>query len=479
MAKITLKSGFVFDVENLYGPGKVTEEDVKAMEPAYTKAHEAVMEMRRTGIMAGHLSKDGEPEAVLFPQLPYIVEGNINNPERVMAMEELARQVRNRVDAVVFFGIGGSYLGGKVLFDVQCGEFWNLKSTEARKGYPKAFFAGNNVDSHKVSGLIEFLKADSAAKSGYTVMGVVISKSGSTIEPMSNYMVVRQAMEDAGIKFETVAVTDPHEGEKETLLHGLARKSGWPIFYVPDGVGGRFSVFSEVGLLVGALVGFDIRQFLAGARDMDKACQNPDIWQNPALLNSVLKYISGAKYGRDLEVLMPYADSLKSLSEWYIQLLAESLGKRLDKQGNVVNYGRTPIVAVGTTDMHAQTQEHQEGPKDKVVQFVSIANWKDDVVVPHMYDEYPKLAAFSGLPLSSILEAARSSNAEALIGDGRPNANYILPELTPYHLGEVMFMLCLSIAYEGEFANVDAFNQPGVEVYKKFLGGRLKKLQEG
>lgn len=448
MAKITLKSGFVFDVENLYGPGKVTEEDVKAMEPAYTKAHEAVMEMRKTGIMAGHLSKDGEPEAVLFPQLPYIVEGNINNPERIMAMEELARQVRNRVDAVVFFGIGGSYLGGKVLFDVQCGEFWNLKSTEARKGYPKAFFAGNNVDSHKVSGLIEFLKADSAAKSGYTVMGVVISKSGSTIEPMSNYMVVRQAMEDAGIKFETVAVTDPHEGEKETLLHGLARKSGWPIFYVPDGVGGRFSVFSEVGLLVGALVGFDIRQFLAGARDMDKACQNPDIWQNPALLNSVLKYISGAKYGRDLEVLMPYADSLKSLSEWYIQLLAESLGKRLDKQGNVVNYGRTPIVAVGTTDMHAQTQEHQEGPKDKVVQFVSIANWKDDVVVPHMYDEYPKLAAFSGLPLSSILEAARSSNAEALIGDGRPNANYILPELTPYHLGEVMFMLCLSIAYE-------------------------------
>ena len=461
MAKITLQSGFTFDVENLYGPGKVTEEDVKEMEPLYTKAHEAVMNMRKTGIMAGHLSKDGEPEAVLFPNLPYIVEGNINNPERIMAMEAMARKVRNTVDTVVFFGIGGSYLGGKVLFDVQCGEFWNLKSAEARNGYPKAFFAGNNVDSHKVSGLIEFLKTDSASKAGYTVLGVVISKSGSTIEPMSNYMIVRQAMKDAGIRFETIAVTDPHEGEKETLLHNL------------------FSVFSEVGLLVGALVGFDIRAFLAGARDMDKVCQDPDIWQNPAMLNSVLKFIAGSKYGRDLEVLMPYADNLKSLSEWYIQLLAESLGKRLDKQGNVVNYGRTPIVAVGTTDMHAQTQEHQEGPKDKVVQFVSVAKWPDDVVVPHLYDEYPKLAAFSGLPLSSILEAARSANAEALIGDGRPNANFILPELTPYHLGELMFMLCLSIAYEGEFANVDAFNQPGVEVYKKFLGGRLKKLQEG
>ena len=189
--------------------------------------------------------------------------------------------------------------------------------------------------------------------------------------------------------------------------------------------------------------------------------------------------MAGAKHGQDLEVLMPYADNLKSLSEWYIQLLAESLGKRVDKQGRVVHYGRTPIVAVGTTDMHAQTQEHQEGPKDKVVQFVSVAKWDDDLTVPHIYDQYPKLAAFSGLPLSSILEAARSANAEALAGDGRPSANYILPELTPYHLGELMFMLCLSIAYEGEFANVDAFNQPGVEIYKKFLGARLQTLQEG
>ena len=127
-------------------------------------------------------------------------------------------------------------------------------------------------------------------------MAVVISKSGSTIEPMSNYMVLKAAMNDAGITLETVAVTDPHDGgDKETLLHGLAKKSGWPIFYVPDGIGGRFSVFSEVGLIVGALTGFSIRQFLDGARDMDHACQNPDIWKNPALLNSVLKFLAGKK----------------------------------------------------------------------------------------------------------------------------------------------------------------------------------------
>lgn len=458
----------------------MTPAEVESFKPVYEKAHQTITELHKTGVIAGHLSKDGEPEEVLFPELPYIDERNLNSPERIMAMETLARTTRNRVQAVVFFGIGGSYLGGKVLFDVHCGPYWNLKTTAQRNGYPKAFFSGNNVDPQSLTELVQFVKNDSANTKDYTVMAVVISKSGSTIEPMSNYMAFQQAMTDAGITLETIAVTDPHEeGPKETLLHHLARVSKWPIFHVPDGVGGRFSVFSEVGLIVGALLGFDIRQFLAGARDMDQACKTDDVTQNPALCNSVLKYLAGANQGRDIEVLMPYADNLKSLSEWYIQLLAESLGKKFDKQGNVVHYGRTPIVAVGTTDMHAQTQEHQEGPQDKVVQFVSVKNWNHDVIVPHLYDQYPKLAAFSGLPLSEILEAARNANATALAGDGRPSANIILPELNAYHLGEVMFMLCLSIAYEGEFANVDAFNQPGVEVYKRYLGKTLQELQEG
>ena len=477
---IVLKSGFTFDVTKLYNDQAVTPAEVESFKPVYEKAHQTITELHKTGVIAGHLSKDGEPEEVLFPELPYIDERNLNSPERIMAMETLARTTRNRVQAVVFFGIGGSYLGGKVLFDVHCGPYWNLKTTAQRNGYPKAFFSGNNVDPQSLTELVQFVKNDSANTKDYTVMAVVISKSGSTIEPMSNYMAFQQAMTDAGITLETIAVTDPHEeGPKETLLHHLARVSKWPIFHVPDGVGGRFSVFSEVGLIVGALLGFDIRQFLAGARDMDQACKTDDVTQNPALCNSVLKYLAGANQGRDIEVLMPYADNLKSLSEWYIQLLAESLGKKFDKQGNVVHYGRTPIVAVGTTDMHAQTQEHQEGPQDKVVQFVSVKNWNHDVIVPHLYDQYPKLAAFSGLPLSEILEAARNANATALAGDGRPSANIILPELNAYHLGEVMFMLCLSIAYEGEFANVDAFNQPGVEVYKRYLGKTLQELQEG
>ncbi|WP_101912431.1 glucose-6-phosphate isomerase [Megasphaera vaginalis (ex Bordigoni et al. 2020)] len=479
MASITLQSGFTFDAGTLYGPDGVTEEELSAFEECCGKAHTALMDMRRKGTIDGHLSKDGEPEAVLFTRLPYIAEENINTPERIMALETLGRTTRNRVDAVVFFGIGGSYLGGKVLFDVHCGAFWNYQSTAERNGYPKIFFSGNNVDSRSLGEIIRFLQGERNAKPAYTVMAVLLSKSGSTIEPMSNYMIFRQAMMDASVALETVAVTDPHVGEKETLLHHLAEKSDWPIFFVPDGVGGRFSVFSEVGLIVAALIGFDIRAYLDGARAMDQVCRNGDWHENPALFNSALKYLAGKLHGRCLEVLMPYGDCLKSLSEWYVQLLAESLGKRLDKRQRVVNYGRTPIVAVGTTDMHAQTQEHQEGPQDKVVQFISVTDWENDLVVPHLYDEYAQLEAFSGLPLSRILESARSANAEALASDGRPSANYILPQLNAYHLGELMYMLCLSVAYEGEFAAVDAFNQPGVEIYKKFLGSRLKALKEG
>lgn len=476
---LVLPSGLTLDVTHLYHDDAVTPAEVEAFKPVYEKAHATITQLRKTGVISGHLSKDGEPEKVLFPELPYIEEDNINSPERILTLETLGRTTRNRIDTVVFFGIGGSYLGGKVLFDVHCGPYWNLKTKEQRQGYPKAFFSGNNVDPLSLTELIQFIKQDSGANQNYKVMAVVISKSGSTIEPMSNYIAFEQALKDAGIALETVAVTDPHEeAEKETLLHHLARVSGWPIFFVPDGVGGRFSVFSEVGLIVGALVGFDIREFLAGARSMDQVCKTDDITRNPALLNSVLKYLAGHNHGWDLEVLMPYADNLKSLSEWYIQLLAESLGKKFDKDGKVVHYGRTPIVAVGTTDMHAQTQEHQEGPRDKVVQFVSIGNWDHNVIVPHTYDQYPKLAAFSGLLMSDILEAARNANATALAGDGRPSANVILPELNAYHLGEYMFMLCLSIAYEGEFANVDAFDQPGVEIYKRYLGKTLQELKE-
>ena len=466
----------------MLGEGKVTKEDVAELSAKIAEANAAIKVMREQGIIRGHLSKDGTPEKVLFSQLPYVAEGNLNNPESIAHLHQLTDSVRNRVDAVVSLGIGGSYLGDKVIFDVQCGEFWNAKSLEERQGLPQIYFSGQNIDPRRTGDLIRHLNhaaqiCRSHQKRALVVSLMVISKSGGTLDTMSNFMVLLEALEkNPDIQVEVVAVTDPNE-EKPTLLKKLAEEKNWPQYSVPDGVGARFSIFCDVGLVLAAVCGFDIEAFLAGAKDMDQVCHSEDVWQNPALLNAVLKYIAAEKYGRDIEVMMPYGDYLKSVSEWYIQLLAESLGKTEDREGNKVYYGRTPVVAVGTTDMHAQTQQHQEGKLNKVVQFVRVEEWDEDFEIPNIFPEADKLAAISGIKMSQALEVARQSNETALASNNRFNALFSLPKLDAYNLGQLLYMLALSIAYEGELADVDAFNQPGVEGYKKVMGPGLQALK--
>ena len=481
--ELKLKSGFSFDYTNLVGEGKVTEQDVKDLGDKIAEAKQAIKVMRKDGVIRGHLSKDGTPEKVYFSQLPYVEEGHLNSPTSIKHLKELTESVKNRVDAVVSLGIGGSYLGDKVIFDVQCGEFWNSMTKEERGGMPKIYFSGNNIDPRRTGDLIKELERSarickSHAKRKLVVDLMVISKSGGTLDTMSNFMVIFEELKkNPDIEVEVIAVTDPNE-EKPTILKKLAMDNNWPQYSVPDGVGGRFSIFCDVGLVLAAVCGFDIEAFLNGAKDMDIACQNEDVWQNPALLNAVLKYIASEKYGRDMEVMMPYGDYLKSVSEWYIQLLAESLGKQVDRNGKEVFYGRTPIVAVGTTDMHAQTQQHQEGKLNKVVQFIRVENWDTDFVIPNSFPEVKKLADISGVKMSQALEVARQSNADALASNHRFNALFSLPKLDAYHLGELLYMLALSIAYEGELADVDAFNQPGVEAYKRIMGPSLQALKK-
>jgi glucose-6-phosphate isomerase len=315
----------------------------------------------------------------------------------------------------------------------------------------------------------------------YKALFIVISKSGSTLETMACFMYALEkfAQHKELVDVETVAVTDPAAGGGETLLHRLARENRWRLFRVPDGVGGRFSVFSDVGLVTASVVGLDIKAFLQGALDMDKACQGDDPFDNMALLNAVLKFSAAEKYGRDIEIFMPYADSLKSLAEWYIQLLAESLGKEKNRRGEQVYYGRTPIVAVGTTDMHAQTQQHQEGKLDKLVQFVKVDKWAKEPLIPNYFPQEGVLAKMSGFAFGKAMNAALESNAEALSGNGRFNATFVVPEINLYCLGALMYMLALSVAYEGELAEVDAFDQPGVEAYKKILKVKLAALPKG
>lgn len=514
---LTLKSGFSFDYDNLFGEGKVTQADLDECKDALAKAHEAMKVMRETGFIKAHLSKDGNPEKVYFSKLPYITEENgklnLNSPASIKRLHDFTERIRNNVDVVVSLGIGGSFLGNKVLFDIFCGEFWNTWTPEQRKGLPKVYFSGQNIDPRRTGDIINHIKAMAAAhhhamhhelghehshdkefkhdnpeiahshdpnlkiEHKFKVMLICISKSGGTLDTMSNFMVMYDALKKCDdIEVEVVAVTDPNM-EKKTLLKQIAVENGWETFAVPDGVGGRFTVFCEVGLSTAAVIGMDIEKFLQGAQDMDKACQNDDLWQNPAMLNAALKVAAYKKHGRNIEVMMPYGDYLKSLSEWYIQLLAESLGKQFDKEGNEVCEGRTPLVAVGTTDMHSQTQQHQEGTLDKVVQFIKVEKWANDLVIPNIFPNVKKLADISGVKMGDALEVARQSNADALKSNKRFNACFTLPEVNEYHLGELMYLLAMSVAYEGELLNVDAFNQPGVEAYKRIMGPKLQELK--
>ena len=477
MAEYSLKSGFKFDITNLLHPVGLKDEDIKKISDKIKSAWEEIQRMRKDGFIPKHLSKDGEPEPVYFSKLPYIDESNqsLNTPESIETLISWGESLRNNVDVIISFGIGGSFLGNKVIFDVQCGEFWNELPPNQRNGYPKYYFAGNNVDPHRLTKLLDKIVIDAKNYPDFKVVLQVISKSGGTTETMTSFFVAKERLESERINFDVVAVTDPREDEKETILHKLATKNGWRIFSVPDGVGGRFSVFSDVGLVTAVAVGFDIREFLRGAKDMDKETQSSDINENIALLNAVLKYLAYINYGRNIEVFMPYCDELKSLSEWYIQLLAESLGKRYDRDGNEVFYGRTPIVAVGTTDMHAQVQQHQEGTLDKVVQFVRIEKWENDPIIPNPYSDIEVFSNFTKIPMSKVLDAALFANAEAQISEGRFNAIITLPKLNAYYLGQIMYFLCLSVAYEGSLANVDAFNQPGVETYKKIMKTKLNE----
>lgn len=219
-------------------------------------------------------------------------------------------------------------------------------------------------------------------------------------------------------------------------------------------------------------VGGNIEEFLQGAKDMDEYCQKADIKENPAFINAVLKYLAYCK-GVDIEVFMPYCMRLKALSEWYVQLLAESLGKRFDRNGQEVNYGRTPVVAVGTTDMHAQTQQHQEGKRNKIIQFVEVNQIENDITIKNPFNDVEVLSKYTGLKMHDALKIALDANEKALNSDNRYNAKFVIPQINEYYLGQFMYFLMLSVAYEGEIANVDAYNQPGVEIYKKFMKEEL------
>jgi glucose-6-phosphate isomerase len=286
-------------------------------------------------------------------------------------------------------------------------------------------------------------------------------------------MVVREklrgALDDDGYRRHVLFTTDPEKG----VLRRLADAEGIPTLPVPAGVGGRFSVLSAVGLLPAALAGIDIEALLAGAAAMDERCGTDDLLANPAALFAALQYLAHTERGAGVHVMMPYTDRLYSTADWFRQLWAESLGKRLDLEGREVAVGPTPVKALGATDQHSQVQLYIEGPFDKTVTFLTARETAMDLAIPQVYQDIDELGYLGGRTLGELLDAERQATSAALAGSGRMNMTIELPRIDAHAMGELLMMLQVATVYAGALYNVDPLDQPGVELGKVLTYGLM------
>ena len=371
-----------------------------------------------------------------------------------------AARAKGRYTDVVILGIGGSALGPIALRTALRPNGWNMLSDEARDGYPRLHVL-DNVDPETIAALLSRL---SLAKSLF----IVTSKSGGTAETMSQFLIVHQALEQAKLpaRNHVVFVTDPAQG----ALRPLAASLQVPALDIPASVGGRFSVLTPVGTLPAALMGIDVAKLLEGAAEMVTRCQGSDLSGNPAGVYATLQWIADTKHGKKINVLMPYSDPLRDFADWFVQLWAESLGKHKPDGSSV---GQTPLAALGATDQHSQVQLFMEGPKDKVVTFVTVEERKIDLTIPHGFKEVKELGYLGGHTLGELIGIEQRATAGALAKRGRPNLTIHLDRVDEWHVGGLMMLLELATAYAGQLYGIDAFNQPGVELGKQFAYGLL------
>ena len=378
--------------------------------------------------------------------------------ETVWLVKEYAAMVKDRFENILVLGIGGSALGGLAVCESLLKPYWNLLTDEQRNNLPKIFFL-DNIDPDQMNGLLEILDLKKTLVN-------VITKSGSTAETMSQFMILKNKLEEElgdNYRRNIVATTDQNTG----ILRQISNEEGYKTFVVPDDVGGRFSVFSAVGLLPFALVGIDIDELIQGIKDMDLALKNTDIRHNIAAQNALIHYLMDTEKGKNLSVMMPYSSRLKYVSDWFVQLWAESLGKNEDLDGNKVNVGPTPVKAVGATDQHSQIQLYNEGPNNKVINFIRVKEFDTTLEIPKIF-EFTGVGYLGGNTINNLINAEADSTKVALIDYQRPNVTITLDKVTPYDVAQLLYMLEVQTAIAGELYNINTFNQPGVEQAKNY-----------
>jgi len=372
--------------------------------------------------------------------------------ERVL---EFAEARRGRFDDVVVLGIGGSALGAVALRTALLPAYWNALPPHRRGGRPRLWVT-DNVDPDEFGQVLEAIDPKRTLFS-------VVSKSGTTAETVAQFLVVldllRSCVGEDRLADHLVVTTDARRG----LLRPVVGEMKLPSFAVPDGVGGRFSVLSPVGLLPAALVGIDVRALLAGAAEMDRRCAADDFEANPAARGAAVQ-IGLYRKGKPMSVWMPYAAALKDVADWFRQLWAESLGKRRP-DGTPV--GPTPIKALGVTDQHSQVQLYREGPADKVFTILSVERFGRTLPLPAAPAGLEGFDYLRGHDMAGLLAAEERATRWALAHlSRRPVARIVLPQVRPETVGALLQMLMVQTSIAGAMLGIDPYNQPGVEAGK-------------
>ena len=384
---------------------------------------------------------------------PYVDEKTVDALVKDMSI------IRGKASAFVVLGIGGSALGPisvvQALLNMRLNELPKTVLTAAN--LPKLYIE-DNIDPERMNELVELIDLK-------TTYFNVITKSGETSETLSQFMVLYDLMKKAvGEKAAAehfIVTTTIGKG----TLYNIAQKYGFKTYGIGAGVGGRFSVFSNVGLVPFAVMGIDISKLLGGAKLMSEVSKNADIDGNPALLTAFLQ-VEAMKLGANISVMMPYADSLKYMSDFYCQIWAESIGKAVDFDGKTVNCGQTPTKSLGVTDQHSQVQLYTEGPYDKVITIIAVDKFRKDVVIPS--DPSFEFCSFlKGVTMGELLNHERVATEYALKVAGRMNFTVYIPEVNEEAVGELLAYYMYQTAFAGALLNIDTFNQPGVEEGKK------------
>jgi len=373
------------------------------------------------------------------------------------AVKKLVKELEGKCENFVVLGIGGSALGNIALQTALNPYMYNLDDAY-RAGRPR-LFVFDNIDPVQFAGFLDWVEPHLDK----TIFNV-ISKSGRTIETAAQFMIIRRLLLDrlgtGGLRNQVIATTDAKEG----ILRSISDEAGFRTLVVPEDVGGRFSVLSDVGLFGAAMCGINIDSLLAGARDMDERVSCADFYKNPAAIIAAINW-HYYNYDKKISVMMPYSYHLKDLADWYRQLWAESLGKRKDVSKADVYVGPTPVKALGTTDQHSQVQLYREGPNDKLFTFLQVENFDRDLKIGPA--PAPELEYLADKDLSKLLNSEKKATEYALLESKRPCVTVTFPEVNAYMVGQFIYLFEVTTSFVGELFGINPYDQPAVELGKE------------